>query len=189
MPADDGDWEPLVRLVREGDVSAERELVERLYPRVAGRIAALRPRRETMEDLVQEVMIKVFQRLDQYRGGVFPAWVDVIAKRVCYDALRKQRVRPEWTFAELGERAPEEGGTTELEPTYLDAVEVLGKLFTMMPPAQAWLLQEVELKERPIGKVAVEMGWAAAPARLRLFRARKKLKRIFEQWKESEHAS
>ena len=180
------DWKPLLQRVRASEAAAERELVERLYPRVAGRVAGLRPRRSTVDDLVQDVMIKVFQKLDQFRGGAFVAWVDVIAKRTCYDALRKQRVRPEWTFAELGEGAPKEQAVAGLEPGDIDAAEVLAKLFAQLPDEIAWLLQEVELKERSIGEVAKEMGWAAGPARLRLFRARKKLKRVFEEFQNQE---
>ncbi|MGI9243207.1 MAG: RNA polymerase sigma factor [Verrucomicrobiales bacterium] len=180
------DWDPLLQRVRASEPAAERELVERLYPRVARRVAGLRPRRATVDDLVQDVMIKVFQKLDQFRGGAFVAWVDVIARRTCYDALRKQRVRPEWTFAELGDRAPGERAEAGLEPGDIDAAEVLAKLFARLPDEIAWLLQEVELKSRPIGEVAREMGWAAGAARLRLFRARKKLKRVFEEFQSTE---
>jgi DNA-directed RNA polymerase specialized sigma24 family protein len=51
-----------------------------------------------------------------------------------------------------------------------------------MRPEQAWLLQEVELKERSIGKVAKEMGWTEVAGRLRLMRARRSLVRTFEKW-------
>ena len=108
----------------------------------------------------------------------------MIAKRTCYDALRKQRVRPEWTFAELGGGTPIDREVPGLEPGDLDAAEVLGELFALLPGEQAWLLREVELRERPIGEGAKEMGWAAGPARLRLFRARKKLKRVFEEFQQ-----
>ena len=96
-------------------------------------------------------------------------------------------MRPEWTFAELGDGAPIDAEGVEFDQRDVDAAEVLGRLFALLPPHMAWLLEEVELKERPIGEVATEMGWASGPARLRLFRARKKLKRVFEEWKESGH--
>ncbi len=175
-------WEPLLAQVNSGHREAERELVRRLWPQVTGRIAGLCPRREEIEDLAQDVYVKNFQKLDGYRGGSFKKWVDVIARRVCYDALRKQRVRPEWRFADLDHFDPSQ---IEGEPSNTrgeDARRVLGELFRLMRPEQAWLLQEVELKERSIGKVAKEMGWTEVAGRLRLMRARRSLVRTFGKW-------
>ncbi|MCP5559646.1 MAG: RNA polymerase sigma factor [Verrucomicrobiaceae bacterium] len=174
------DWSELVQRARCRDAAAERLLVERLYPRIAGLVRTWKARRETVEDLVQEVYLRLFSRLDQYRGGSFPAWVDVITRRVCYDALRKRRVRPEWTFAELGEDAPAEGAAV-LDPADVDAAQIVAELLARLPPTQAWLLREVELAERAIGDVAKEMGWTAVGGRLRLFRARQALKKLYHE--------
>ena len=176
------DWRPILARVRSGDQEAQVELVETLWPQVAGRIHGLCPRRETVEDLSQEVYARIFSKLEQYRGGVFEAWVDQLTRRICYDALRKQRVRPEWTFTDLGEDGPAEAAQEPPDPADLDAAEVLEKLFALLPPEIAWLLDEVELKERPIGEVAREMGWTNTAGRLRLFRARRKLETVFERW-------
>lgn len=166
---------------REGDDAAARALVEHLYPRVACRIARWLPRRAEVEDLAQEIFLRVFSRLGQFRGGSFPAWVDTIAQRVCYDALRRQRVRPEWRFADLPEdpAEPVSGNPTD-DP---DAAEVVGRLLAQLPPPQAWLLQQVELEGRDIGQVSAALGWTATAGRLRLFRARHALKRAYERWK------
>jgi len=106
---------------------------------------------------------------------------------VCYDALRKQRVRPEWTFTDLGDGAPEDSAEEESRSSDVDAAEVISTLFQMLPDEVAWLLREVELKQRSIGEVAVDMGWTQTAARLRLFRARKKLKNVFHSWNNNEH--
>lgn len=78
--------------------------------------------------------------------------------------------------------------TAPPDPADLDAAEVLGKLFELLPPEIAWLLDEVELKERAIGEVAREMGWTNTAGRLRLFRARRKLKAVFERWNHNENS-
>ena len=182
------DWRTLVERVRLRHEAAERELVERLYPRVAGTIRTWKARRETVDDLAQEVFLRVFSRLDQFRGGSFPAWVDSITRRVCFDALRKRRIRPEWTFAELGDDAPGETAA-ELHAGDVDAGEVIAALLARLPPEQAWLLREVELAERSIGDVSKEMGWTAARGRLRLFRARHALRRIYDAWTQDEETA
>ena len=179
-PTPRNQWSGLLARVRAGERSSQEELVEALAPQVARRVFHLCPRRDSVEDLSQEVFLKIFTRLHQYRGGVFEAWVDQVARRVCYDALRRQRVRPEWTFTDLGEELLE----TPVNDNFsdLDAAEVLERLFAELPPQVAWLLREVELGERGIGEVAEEMGWTRTAARLRLFRARKALKRTFKTW-------
>lgn len=125
-------WDDLFARIMNREEAAERELVEKLWPQVAGRIGGLCPRREEVEDLAQVVFLRIFQNLPSYRGGrggSFELWVDVIARRVCYDALRKQRVRPEWRFSDLDEfdeeTVPEERKASELS----EARHVLKRLF------------------------------------------------------------
>ena len=172
-------WKPLLESVRRGDPLAESKLVEDLYPRVAGIIHTLRPRREQMEDLAQEVFLRVFSRLNQFRGGSFPAWVDTITRRVCYDALRKQKVRPEWRFSDLPEDPREEISATPVE-SGRDSAEILERLFSRMEPAQVWLIREVELLGRSTDELAREMGWTQLASRLRLMRARRAMAKCYE---------
>ncbi|MCU0796547.1 MAG: sigma-70 family RNA polymerase sigma factor [Akkermansiaceae bacterium] len=175
-------WQALLEGVRRGDPVAEGKLVENLYPRVAGIIHTLRPRREQMEDLAQEVFLRIFSRMKQFRGGSFPAWVDTITRRVCYDALRKQRVRPEWRFSDLPEDPSEEAFATSVE-SGRDSAEILERLFARMEPTQVWLIREVELLGRSTDELAREMGWTQLASRLRLMRARRAMAKCYESMK------
>ena len=49
---------------------------------------------ELAADATQDAFIKAFQRLDQYRGGSFKAWLLRIVTNTCYDVLRARRRRP-----------------------------------------------------------------------------------------------
>ncbi|MDP0490146.1 MAG: RNA polymerase sigma factor [Verrucomicrobiota bacterium JB023] len=176
------DWKPLLARVRTGESDAESELVALLWPRVSRRIAGLCPRRMEIEDLAQEVFMKIFAKLWQYRGGSFEAWVDVMTRRVCYDALRKQRVRPEWRFSDLTD-FDEASIESEKPPgSGKEAGEIISLLLNRLPAEQAWLLTAIELEEKSIGEVAREMGWTEVAGRLRLMRARRSLKRVYDDW-------
>jgi RNA polymerase sigma-70 factor (ECF subfamily) len=179
------EWSGLVRRVRAGEEAAQRELVERLWPRVAARAARWCPRNSEIEDLAQEVFLKVFTRLWQFRGGNFPAWVDRITRGVCYDALRRQRVRPEWRYADL-EDFDEHGVEDDSAPPArrIEARRIVSELLAQMPTEQAWLIREVEIHERSIGEISLEMGWTEVAGRLRLLRARRSLHRIYQKWNE-----
>lgn len=177
------DWQQIVAQVQQREPKAERELVDLLLPQVYARITRLLPRRSEAEDLAQEVFAKVFSKIDRYRGGVFPAWVDVITKRVCYDALRKQRARPEWRFSDLPDDPAEAVDQTPvINQKDFDAPRILEQLFSMLPPEQGYLLEQIELRERSIGEVSKELGWTATAGRLRLFRARRALERSYQKW-------
>src|SRR4051794_30801980 len=97
--------EPLASVlarVRENDEAAARELVERLDPLVAQVVHANLPRRDEPEDLMQEVFLKMFSRLGQFRGEVpLEHWVSRITLNTCLDHLRRQRARPELRMADL----------------------------------------------------------------------------------------
>ena len=182
MDDPDDNWKRLVDGARAGREEAWEEMFNLLYPKVRARVSGLLPRREEVDDLMQDVFLRICRSLHQYRGGSFPGWVDCLAKRICYDALRRRRVRPEWRFSDLG-FDPDAGSASEPEGE-VDAAGIITELFRMLPPEQAWLLQEIELAQRSIGEVSTELGWTAAGGRVRLFRARQALKRIYDKWDE-----
>src|SRR4029077_14818410 len=90
--------------VRGQDQDAARSLVEYLYPMVIRIVRANLPRRAAEEDLAQDIFVKMFQKLDQFRGDVpFDHWVSRIAVNHCLNAIRAQKNRPEWRMADLSE--------------------------------------------------------------------------------------
>lgn len=77
--------------VRRRDQAAARELVDHLYPQVFRIVRSRLPRRVAVEDLMQDVFLKMFSRLEQYQGNVpFTHWVSRIAVTTCIDQLRRQ---------------------------------------------------------------------------------------------------
>ena len=139
------------------------------------------------DDLIQEVMLKVFSRLEQFRGEVpLEHWARRIALTTCFDRLRRQKARPEHLFADLSEnermaleaaRAPEGAR----EPDATDALSLLNRLLDLLPPKERWLLRQVELGNKTIAEVCEETGWKPGAARVRLFRARLRLKAEFRR--------
>jgi RNA polymerase sigma-70 factor (ECF subfamily) len=45
-------------------------------------------------DAAQEAFISAYQKLEQYRGGSFKAWLLRIVTNACYDELRRRQRRP-----------------------------------------------------------------------------------------------
>lgn len=173
----------LLAPVRDGDQRAARRLVELLYPQVIRIVRAHLPRRSAEEDLAQEVFLKVFTRLDQYRGDVPLAhWVSRIAVTTCIDQLRAQRRRPEWRMADLGEQeaeALERSGTPDWQPTPSDAVgarELVVRLLETLDPKDRLVINLLEMEGKSVAEVQAVTGWGASMIKVRAFRARMRLR-------------
>ncbi|MBV8814404.1 MAG: sigma-70 family RNA polymerase sigma factor, partial [Verrucomicrobia bacterium] len=91
----DDDLLSLIARARKNDEVAAKALIELTYPIIIRIVRNHLPRRELEEDLSQEVFLKIFSRLHQFRADMpFEHWVSRIAVNTCIDQLRKQKIRP-----------------------------------------------------------------------------------------------
>lgn len=185
MPPDALDVPACLERVRRQDGEAARALVEHLYPLVIKIVRAHRARRMAEEDLAQEVFLKMFTRLEQYQGreGVpFEHWLSRLAVTTCLDALRAEKRRPEWRWADLGDPEREwlEFFTGEAPaPTPVDAMgarEMVEKLISLLSPDDRLVITLLDLQERPIAEISALTGWSVSLVKVRAFRARRKMR-------------
>jgi RNA polymerase sigma-70 factor (ECF subfamily) len=196
MPVDEPfDLAGCLQRVRQRDQQAARELVEHLYPLVIRIVRGRLPRRVAEEDLTQEVFLKMFSRLDQYQGAVpFSHWVSRIAVTTCIDHLRAQQRRPEFRWADLSENeanlldavltnenaaAPDEA---------LSAHELVHKLLGQLKPEDQLVLQLLDLEQKTIAEISELTGWNQSLVKVRAFRARRKLQKLFQELKRKERS-
>ena len=177
----------LLARVRQRDEAAARELVNQLYPLVARVVNSHLPRRDDPEDLMQEVFLKMFSRLEQFRGDApFEHWVGRVALTTCLDRLRRQQVRPELRWSDLSENEQNalSNIAEERDPVDSDSPSALGlveRLLDQLPAQDAWLIRQVELGYKTLVEVCASTGWNSGAARVRLFRARRKLQAAFRK--------
>ena len=94
----------IIAAVLNGDVSAFEPLVVKYQPRVFATARRYARRESEVEDIVQEVFIKAFQKLSSFRGEApFEHWLMRVAVRTCYDFLRKHQRNRESALAELSD--------------------------------------------------------------------------------------
>lgn len=179
--------------VRAHDEQAARSLVERLYPVVTPIVRAHLSRGEDEQDLMQDVYLKVFDRLDQFRGQVpFTHWVARVAVNTCIDRLRARQRRPSVCWSDLSaeqqrllDNLSANDDHAGREPL---AWAVLEKLLDQLPAAERTLILWLDLEQRSIADVCSQTGWNSGVVRIRAFRARRKLRALF-QTLESTHKS
>src|ERR1700729_4333002 len=94
----------LVRLAQSGEEAAFEELIRRHQQRVFGLVNGILRRREDVEDVVQQVFLKVFVSLKRFDlRAAFSTWLYKITVNECWDYLRKKKVRPLVYEADMSE--------------------------------------------------------------------------------------
>src|SRR5512138_3566426 len=97
----------LIAAVLKGDRASFEPLVRKYSPRVFATARRYARRESEVEDIVQEVWLKAFQKLGSFRGDApFEHWLMRLTVRTCYDFLRSHQRNRESSFSELTE--PEE---------------------------------------------------------------------------------
>lgn len=182
------DLTELVARVRDdGCQDSARKLVEDLFPMVLRIVRSHLPRRSSEEDLCQEVFMKTFARIEQWRGQMpFAHWVSRVAVTTCLDALRWQKRRPELRWADLSETEAEvldnvlhdESDTPSGD--VVSARELAHKLLATLKPADRLVLTMMDMEGRSVAEVQATTGWSATLVKVRAFRARRKLRKAFE---------
>jgi len=181
--------------VRRRDQAAARELVEHLHPLVIRIVRAHLPRRVAEEDLAQDIFLKMFTRIDQYKGTVpFTHWVSRIAVTTCIDQLRAQKRRPELRWADLSERETDVldsviTNENDVAPDQaLAARELVHKLLEQLKPEDRLVIQYLDLEQRTIAEISQLTGWNQILVKVRAFRARRKLQQFYRDLTEKERA-
>src|SRR5262245_51569191 len=97
----------LIHQARSGDVGAQQELWRAHRRWVAAIILAHRPRSVEVDDLMQEVALKLISRLTSLRDpAAFRPWLRQIVINVCRGAARSLRPTLHFAQAEATEENP-----------------------------------------------------------------------------------
>jgi RNA polymerase sigma-70 factor, ECF subfamily len=173
--------------VRSGDLAAADSLILHLHPLVRRLVRNHLPRRESEEDLMQDVFLKLLQKLDSYqeRTGIpFEHWVSRLTVRTCLDALRAEKARPEWRMADLNAGETEwldflmKGQSDTPAAHAVDAKAVVTRLLAQLSPPDRLVLTLLDLEERSTQEIAQITGWTRPMVKMRAMRARHKLRQI-----------
>jgi len=184
--ADDLSTARLVALAREDDEQAARQLIDRLYPLVLKLVRSHRAKRTAEEDLCQMIFVRVFHRLKQFAGNVpIEHWVSRIAINTCLNQIESERIRPELRYADLREEQAAVVEKLASTPAELPgeqqaaACELVDQLLAQLAPKDRLVITLLHLEERSIREIRAITGWNIAVVKVRAFRARRKLARLY----------
>ena len=174
----------IVRVVRAGDTEQFGVLVGRHQTRLFALVRRYLRREDDVADLVQDVLVKAFSRLDSWRGEApFEHWLMRLATRACLDALRSQRRHREDTLTDLSAEETEWLDRHAASPEVNDhrseaARSLVRRIFEQLSPAHRMVLTLLELEDRSVKEISAITGWSQTLVKVRAFRARAEMKRV-----------
>lgn len=174
----------IVRAVRAGDTERFAELVQRHQARLFSLARRYLRHEEDVADLVQDVLVKAFTRLDSWRGEApFEHWLMRLASRACLDVLRTRRRRREDLVGDLSSDESDWLDRHAADPGPGDhraaaARSLVHRVFEHLSPANRMVLTMLELEDRPVKEIAAITGWSETLVKVRAFRARAEMKRV-----------
>jgi RNA polymerase sigma-70 factor, ECF subfamily len=185
----------LLSRAREGDREAFAEMVSPYVPTLTRRARRLTGNVADAEDVSQEALLKAWSRLEQFSGSQdenaddFSAWLARIAGNTSIDILRQRRDGRLLSLEEPRGSAEETLGTgiaaRDDNPEERCARRQMGRILAnailQLPPdlRQACLLRDV--MQYSSQEVADRLEISVVAVRLRLFRARRRLREKLEE--------
>jgi RNA polymerase sigma-70 factor (ECF subfamily) len=177
----------LIERARTGDDAAFNQIVLGYRKRILGTISRLIGRPEDVEDVAQQVFLRLYFSLDQLRTAeVFEPWLYRLTVNAAYDYLRRQKRRHESRMADLSEQqvvmadamasgkaTTEENRRTQVRDfvhSLLDAVSEEDRVLLTLKEVEGLSLKELE-QIYDVNENALKV---------RLFRARQRVIKAFE---------
>ena len=106
--------------------------------------------------------------------------------------LRAQKRRPEFRWADLSENEADVLDavmTNENDVEAGDALaarELVHKLLDQLKPADRLVIQLLDLEQQTIAEISATTGWSQSLVKVRAFRARRKLQKLFQKLEQKE---
>jgi len=176
----------VVNRAKAGDGAAFNEVVLAYRKRILGTIARLIARSEDVEDVAQEVFLRLYFSLDQLRTAeVFEPWLYRLTVNAAYDYLRKQRRRQEFRMSDLSEQqvvmadAAASGKVEHDEQQQKKVREAVDSLLGAVSEADRILLVLKEVEGLSLKELEKIYKVNENALKVRLFRARQRVLKAF----------
>jgi RNA polymerase sigma-70 factor (ECF subfamily) len=177
----------LIERARGGDAGAFNAVVLAYRKRVLGIISRLIGRPEDVEDVAQEVFVRLYYSLDQLRTTeVFEPWLYRLTVNASYDYLRRSKRRGESRMADLSEQQvimadSRAGGKRDVEDRQRGKVrDFVDALFRHVSEEDRLLLTLKEVEGLSLRELEAVYGVNENALKVRLFRARQRVLKAYQ---------
>src|SRR5512138_3555556 len=174
----------LIAAVLKGDAASFEPLVQKYSPPLFATARRYARRENEVEDIVQEVWLKAFQKLAGFRAEApFEHWLMRLAVRTCYDFLRQHQRNRESSFSELSQPETDwlDHYVAQPQNTSEDADaarQLIQRILEKLSPPARLIITLLEIEEHSVKEIAQLTGWSVPLVKVRAFRARAEMKKI-----------
>ena len=173
--------EILIQDIRAGNKEAFIHLVRRYKTKVFRLSARFARNADDLDDICQDVFIKVYENLGKYRiDAPFEHWLSRVTIRTCYDALRSRKKEKGHVPLDSVHYFIEDRSIVKQQAAE-EARNFLEWGLARLRPEERLVITLLELEEHSIKEIAEMTGWSQANVKVRAFRARQKLKQLLEK--------
>ncbi|MGA8027502.1 MAG: sigma-70 family RNA polymerase sigma factor [Bryobacteraceae bacterium] len=177
----------LIERARSGELSAFNEVVLAYRKRILGMISRLIGRPEDVEDVAQEVFVRLYYSFNQLRSAeVFEPWLHRLTVNASYDYLRRVKRRKESRMADLREEqvvmADASAGVSRdgQERQKTQARDFMNSLFRHVSDDDRLLLTLKEVEGLSLKDLEKIYGANENALKVRLFRARQRVLKAYK---------
>lgn len=174
----------LITAITNGDTKAYTQLVDRYKDLIYTLALRMLKHREEAEEAAQDTFIKVFKSLDKFKGdSKFSTWIYKVAYNTCLDTIKKNKKHlnnvtiDAYTFNKLDtiDNALDNMINKERQTLIKQCIHKL-------PEDSSALLTLFYFEELSLDEISQIINVEANTVKVKLFRARKKLAVILEQY-------
>lgn len=177
--------EDLIRLAKQGDMNAFQQLVEQYYPVVERFAYQLGNRRDEIDDITQEVFIRVYRFLDQFSKAKFSTWLYKITLNVTRDTARKrsQNVRK---VLKMGQERNEDYPVVESQILQNEEDQRLHQCLQKLDEKYRVPIVLFYFHEKKYEEISEILSMTLSTVKTRILRGKSMLKKALEELEEKE---
>lgn len=174
----------------EGDENAFAEIVRRYTPRVFRFVSRFFRQRGVVEEVAQDVFLRIFTQLNSYEGrGSFEGWLTRITVNTCINQLRSAKRETELTVSALSEEETDwleqkmaDAATLQhqADEEKLIAADLVSRVLETMSADDRLVLTLIDGEGHSIRDIAEMTGWTESKVKIQAFRARRRMREAVE---------
>jgi len=179
----------LIRAIQAGDHQAFESLVRRYQRQVANLIYVTMGSRDDVDDIAQEVFIRVYRSLPRFKfDASFFSWIYRITMNLCIDEIRKRKIRKVISLDFLTEDALEKSRKSKDHNMPSDSLladerhQMVQAALQGLRPEHREILVLREYKDLGYTEIAETLNISLEAVKSRIFRARSELKILLQEY-------
>lgn len=178
----------IIKRAKDGDEKAFEFIVKKYQNKVANLIFKIIGDKNIVEDLTQEVFLRVMESIREYKfGSAIYTWIYRITVNICIDEIRKrQRLRAYSLDNTISQNPKSEPSYSPIEKAFerKEMREIIENAISKLPAEYKAVIILREFEDLSYEEIAKILKTRIGTVKSRIFRARKLLAEYLKEYKE-----